>query len=319
MAELTNVTYLQRKGFGESEFSKLIDITSYPDLGGAPEQIDITTLSDRKLRNMNGLQAGDAFEFGALYKKADYERLNTIMEADREITDDSQLATYRLLFNDNGTNGIWEWQGRLSVYPVGGEPNARRDMSFTISDEGEQEIHYVDGEPTDPVSVMGVTLNRNTLTLEVGEDITLIASVEPSNATDRSISWSSDDEDIAVVDQTGKVLGVSEGSATITVTTTDGGKTATCEVTVEVVDVTGVTLDQNTLAMDVGDADVTLTATVAPTNATDKSVSWESDDDSVATVTNGVVHAVAAGTATITVKTTDGTFTDTCAVTVSNS
>lgn len=145
MAELTNVTYLMRKASGESSFTKLVDITSYPDLGGAPETIDITTLSDKKLRNMNGLQSGDALEFGALYKKDDYKKLNTIMLADREITSTSDLATYRVVFgSQDGINGIWEWQGRLSVYPNGGEPNARRDMTFTISDEGDTEIEFVD-------------------------------------------------------------------------------------------------------------------------------------------------------------------------------
>lgn len=80
--------------------------------------------------------------------------------------------------------------------------------------------------------------------------------------------------------------------------------------------VTGVTLDQTSLVMNVGDADVTLVATVAPADAADKDVTWESDDNSVASVNNGVVTAVGAGNATITVKTNDGNFTATCDVTV---
>lgn len=82
---------------------------------------------------------------------------------------------------------------------------------------------------------------------------------------------------------------------------------------------TGVTLDQDTLSMTVGGSDVTLVATVSPSTAQNKSVTWTSSDDSVATVTDGVVHAVAAGTATITATTVDGSFTDTCTVTVSAS
>lgn len=81
--------------------------------------------------------------------------------------------------------------------------------------------------------------------------------------------------------------------------------------------VTGVTLDRDTLALDV-DETATLTATISPANATDKSVSWSSDDTSVATVVGGVVTAIAEGTATITVTTTDGSFTDTCRVTVTD-
>lgn len=84
------------------------------------------------------------------------------------------------------------------------------------------------------------------------------------------------------------------------------------------VNVTGITLSQTEAAMTVGGETLTLTATVNPNNATDQSVSWSTSDANVATVENGVVTAVAAGTATITVTTTDGYFTATCAVTVSN-
>ena len=82
--------------------------------------------------------------------------------------------------------------------------------------------------------------------------------------------------------------------------------------------VTGVTLNQSEAQMTVGGETLTLTATVNPNNATDQSVSWSTSDANVATVENGVVTAVAAGNATITVTTTDGSFTATCAVTVSN-
>lgn len=81
------------------------------------------------------------------------------------------------------------------------------------------------------------------------------------------------------------------------------------------VDVTGVGVAPATLALTVGES-ATLTATVVPFNATDKSVTWESASDAVASVVNGVVTGEGAGTTTITVTTTDGSFTDTCAVTV---
>jgi uncharacterized protein (TIGR02145 family) len=99
----------------------------------------------------------------------------------------------------------------------------------------------------------------------------------------------------------------------------DGSKTDTCAVTVftadDVVAVRGVTLDKPTLALVVGGTD-TLKATVVPDNATNKAVTWSSSAPDVATVSGGVVTAVAAGTATITVTTEDGSKTATCAVTV---
>jgi uncharacterized protein YjdB len=82
------------------------------------------------------------------------------------------------------------------------------------------------------VSVTGVTLDRTSLTMTVGESYQLKATVSPDNATNKNVTWSSSNPDVAAVDNTGKVTAVAAGSATITVKTVDGGKTATCVVTV---------------------------------------------------------------------------------------
>jgi hypothetical protein len=125
---------------------------------------------------------------------------------------------------------------------------------------------------------------------------------------------------VATVDSTGLVTGVTTGTATITATTEEGGFTDTCVVTVNPanVPVSGVTLTPKTLALDVNTTPSgQLTATVAPADATNPAVTYVSSNEAVATVnTTGLVTAVAAGTATITVTTTDGGFTDTCLVTV---
>lgn len=163
------------------------------------------------------------------------------------------------------------------------------------------------------VHVTGVSLDKTTLGLTDDGYDTLTATVYPSDATDKSVTWSSSDESIATVEN-GTVYAVGDGSCTITVTTTDGGKTASCDVTVTVL-VTGVSLDQPSLTLEVGSTG-NLTATVAPDGATNKSVSWSTSNSDVATVNNGVVTAVAEGTATITVTTDDGGFTADCAVTV---
>ncbi|EFH4884925.1 hypothetical protein F9394_03575 [Escherichia coli] len=75
-------------------------------------------------------------------------------------------------------------------------------------------------------------MDRSTLSIKQGATTTLIATVEPSNATNKTVIWTSSDESIATVDASGKVSGVAEGNATITGTTADGAKTATCDVTV---------------------------------------------------------------------------------------
>ena len=178
-----------------------------------------------------------------------------------------------------------------------------------------------DPEPTPPaVTVTGVSLNKTTLTLNIGASETLAATVSPKDAANKKVSWKSDKPEIAAVDANGKVTGVKAGEATITVTTEDGGKTASCKVTVKdaVVAVTGVTLNKSDLSLETG-ASETLTATVAPADATNKKVTWKSSDAAVATVdANGKVTGVKAGEATITVTTEDGGKTASCRVTVSD-
>lgn len=167
-----------------------------------------------------------------------------------------------------------------------------------------------------PVSVSSVSLDKESLVLKIGESSTLNATVLPENAANKKVSWSSSNTGVATVDLNGKVTGIGVGSAKITVTTDDGGKTATCTVTVNPISVTGVSLNQTSLTMTVGDTQ-TLTATVTPSNATDKSVTWSSSNTSVATVSSsGLVTARSAGTATITVTTNDGGKKATCSVTV---
>lgn len=164
--------------------------------------------------------------------------------------------------------------------------------------------------------VTGVKLAPTEIILDVNGTRTLTATVEPANATNQKVTWSSDNESVATVDNSGNVTAKAAGTATITVTTEDGAKTATCKVTVnapQTVPVTGVTLDETELTLE-KDGSQTLTATVAPTNATNKDVTWSSSNPEVATVEGGKVTAVSEGTATITAKA--GEQTATCTVTV---
>lgn len=167
-------------------------------------------------------------------------------------------------------------------------------------------------------SVTGVSLNKTSTTISQEGSEQLTATVSPSYATNKNVTWSSSNENVATVSNTGLVSGVGGGSATITVTTVDGGYTATCTVTVTAVyHVTSVSLNTASLNLHPGDQS-TLTATVLPSNATNKSVNWSTSNSSVATVSGGIVTAVAAGTATITVTTVDGSKTATCTVSVTN-
>ena len=224
----------------------------------------------------------------------------------------------------NVTSGTLPAGLTLDTYTgtISGTPTTANTYSFTVtatnaSGSDSKDLSITISAPAS-VSVTGVSLNKDSLNLYVGDNETLTATVEPANATNKGVTWSSDKPDVATVDANGKVTAVGEGNTTITVTTEDGSKTATCEVTVTAatVPVTGVTLNKTSTSLYVGDTE-TLTATVAPDNATNKNVTWSTSDANVATVENGVVTAVSAGTATITVTTEDGAKTATCTVTVS--
>jgi uncharacterized protein YjdB len=174
---------------------------------------------------------------------------------------------------------------------------------------------------TSNVPVTGVTVTPSAATVNIGATTQLSATVQPSNATNQNVSWSTSNASVATVNGSGLVTGVAQGTATITVTTQDGNKTASSAITVSTTDVpvTGVTVSPTTASLNVG-ATQSLVATVAPANATNKNVSWSTSNAGVATVnSSGLVTAVAVGNATITVTTQDGNKTATSAITVTSS
>ena len=190
----------------------------------------------------------------------------------------------------------------ITITSPGAEPR-----QITITQDGATEV---------TIPVTSVTINQDDKTLVVGTSTVLTAGIVPENATNPGITWSSNAPAYATVHATtGEVTAIAPGVATITVTTADGGHTDTVEITVIPVAVTGVTLSPATINLLVG-ANETLTATVAPTNAANTNVTWGSSDEAVVTVVNGVVTAVAVGSATITVTTVDGDFYATSTVTV---
>jgi uncharacterized protein YjdB len=133
----------------------------------------------------------------------------------------------------------------------------------------------------------------------------------PTYAADRTVSWTSSNEDVATVSPDGNVTAVSGGSVTITASSSNGKCTAACEVTA-VIPVTGVSLDQHTLDLENGQL-ATLIASVFPPDANDPLVNWWSDDDAVATVDeNGEVTANSVDSTYIHVSTNDGGFRDSC-------
>ena len=161
------------------------------------------------------------------------------------------------------------------------------------------------------VSVTGVTLDKETAELKEGESLTLTATVAPENATNKNVTWSSSDEAVATVDETGKVTAVKAGSATITVTTEDGQKTDTCVVTVKAepsveVPVTKLKISPYSVRVFLGE-ELDLDVEVTPANATIQDVTWVSENPEVATVDqNGYVVAKSVGSSRIYATAKDG-------------
>lgn len=165
-----------------------------------------------------------------------------------------------------------------------------------------------------PIVAESVTISETEAELTEGETLQLTAAVAPEDTTDKTVTWSSSDEEVATVDAAGLVTAVAPGEATITAAC--GEASATCDVTVlaRVIEVTGITLDETEIFGAPGNTQQ-LTATVMPEDATDKTVTWTSSDEAVATVdADGLVTFVADGEAVITAAC--GEFTATCTVKV---
>ena len=151
--------------------------------------------------------------------------------------------------------------------------------------------------------------------LRIPQRLYLTATVLPEEATDKTVTWSSSAEKVATVEN-GVVTPLAEGTAIITAKAGEFSAECTVTVTAKTVAVTGIALDQNSLSLEVGES-VTLTTTVFPDEATNKSVVWTTSAEKIAVVENGTVMAVSEGVATITVKTVDGNYSAQCQVSVS--
>ena len=165
-----------------------------------------------------------------------------------------------------------------------------------------------------PVPVQSVELNTAALTLEIGETATLTVTIVPSNASNKSLVWSSSKDAVATVSQKGEVVALAEGECVVTVSC--DGKKAECAVTVakHFVSVSSISLNSTSESLLVGET-FQLIATVLPEDATDKTVTWSTSNEGVAMVDNGLIVAVSAGEATITASA--GECSATCLVTVS--
>ena len=233
--------------------------------------------------------------------------------------DELQLTATITPENASNKNIIWSSSDSAIATVADGKVTAVKAGTVTVTATSEDggktaSCNITISEKVYPVT--GISLDKKTAEMVEGDELQLTATITPENASNKNIIWSSSHNTIASVSD-GKVTAKRAGTATITAKTEDGDKTATCKITVKskTVSVTGVSLDRTTAELIEGES-LTLTATVTPSNATNKKIIWRSSNASIATVSNGTVTAVKAGTATITATSEDGGKTATCNITV---
>lgn len=227
----------------------------------------------------------------------------TVDPKDAEISNIKYTSSDETVFTVAGGNvkGVGAGTATLTMTAANqGNEKLEATCKVTVTDEA--------------IAATAIKLSDTAIELEVDGTKTLTAELTPEGSTDK-VTWSSSDEEVAVVDKaTGKITAKAVGEATITATANEN-VSATCKVTVtaKTIAVESVTLDKTAATVEEGET-VQLTATVKPDEATDKTVTWSTSDETIATVKDGLVTAVKEGKATITAKA--GTKTAECTITV---
>jgi len=154
--------------------------------------------------------------------------------------------------------------------------------------------------------ITSLELNTTSVSMINGGTYQIEATITPSNATNKTLRYTSNNTSVATVSSSGLITGIAGGETTVTVTTTDGSNISKSIDVIVRQQISNVELDINSASIDVGES-VIVNATITPSNAYIKTLKWESSNDSVATVNNGIITGIAPGVAVITATTQDGT------------
>ena len=246
-------------------------------------------------------------------------------KASLELTEGDKATLTATILPENASNKNISWTSgdeKVATVSATGKVTAVAHGKATITvttEDGNKTAKCEVTVKAKTIHVESITLNKTELRLERLDRYTLTATVQPDNATNKEVKWSTSDDNI-VTFFFGDIMAKQAGTAIITATTVDGGLTATCKVTVKeigAIDVTGISLNKSTTTLFIGKKE-TLVATITPSNATDKTVTWDSSDPTVASAKDGEVTALKAGKTTITATSKDGGYTAACEVTVSD-
>lgn len=208
-------------------WNQVVPITSYPDLGGDPELIDITTLQDKVRRNTNGVEDLGSFAFGALYTPENYQRLKDLEGEEREYAlwfggtgeGDSYVPT--------GSDGIFSFSGELKAHVAGNGVNEARNLSFSIAVDSEISFDYA--------GASSIRLDKSSIQLNAGSTAAITATTVPADAT---VNWTSLNASVATV-SSGTVTAVAAGTTVIIADIDVEGVTKKAECTVTVAGTAG--------------------------------------------------------------------------------
>ena len=270
--------------------------------GGAPQTVKVTYVDITN--NSLFLNAGETTQ------------LNVVVKPDNATNKKVEYSTTNANVATVDANGLVKAVGEGRAYIYAKSADGPSDSVYVYVRKS------VTPQPPKEVKVTNVSVDRRYLTLEEGENYTLTATVSPADATNKTVNYSSSDSRVATVDANGNITAVKAGSAYIYAKSVDGPY-AYSYVTVKEkaapqppaeVKVTNITLDTRYLRLDAGKK-YELNYTVYPYNATDKTLTWTSSNENVATVENGVITAIGRGTAYISATSSNGVHT-TCYVEV---
>ena len=260
--------------------------------GGVPETVKVTEVDITN--NSLFLNAGETTQ------------LSVVVKPDNATNKKVEYSTTNANVATVDANGLVKAVGEGRAYIYAKSADGPSDSVYVY-------VRKAAPQPPAEVKVTNVSVDRRYLTLEEGENYTLTATVSPADATNKTVNYSSSDSRVATVDANGNITAVKAGSAYIYAKSVDGPY-AYSYVTVKAketpqppaeVKVTNITLDTRYLRLDAGKK-YELNYTVYPYNATDKTLTWTSSNENVATVENGVITAIGRGSAYITATSTNG-------------
>lgn len=220
--------------------------------------------------------------------------------------------------NVSNSKVIWTSSDNSVVSILDGECTAVNGGTATVTATTEDGKFSASCAITVTISVTSITFSNDEISLERGNQTNLVVKVLPEDATNKSLTWKTSDESIATVDESGKITAINKGIAKITATNEDGTVVGSCNVTV-FVNVTGISLSKKDLTIIEGGKNV-ITATIVPSDASNTDITWNSNNESVASVSSiGEITAIKPGQATITATSGDKIHSAACLITVTSS